>query len=92
MSEDFEIHEPRPLKPIYVDGFGQFTLINGVLRCTGFTISESEIPGLGAVRTAQVKLIVSLAGADQAQMETQRILREKPATGSQIWRGERPAH
>ena len=56
---------------VYVDGFGAFRKINGVLRCVGFTIDSG----------AQINLIVSLAGAEASNLEARRVLDEKPSKG-----------
>jgi hypothetical protein len=92
MSDVDLIEETNSLIPVYVDGFGEFRVMNGVLRCTGFQLSAGQFPGSGPARTAVVKLIISIAGADQAQLETQRVLREGPTKGIQIWRGESASH
>lgn len=90
--EEIQIEEPRPLKPIYVDGFGDYCVVNGVLRCTGFTLVAGQFPGLGSARVAVVKLIVSIAGADQAQLDTHRALRERPTPGVHIWNSDKTSH
>lgn len=56
------------LPTVYLDGFGAFRKINGVLRCVGFTIGNG----------AQLNLIVSLSGAEAGCIEAQRLLDEKP--------------
>ncbi|OAF05437.1 hypothetical protein AYJ54_00595 [Bradyrhizobium centrolobii] len=55
------------MQTVYVDGFGAFRKINGVLRCVGFTIDSG----------AQINLIVSLVGAEAANVEARRVLDEK---------------
>lgn len=82
MTDKDLIEQAANLTPIYVDGFGAFRKINGVLRCIGYVLETG----------AHLNLIVSLAGADQAQIETQRVLREQPTSSIQIWSGEALAH
>lgn len=82
MTDAELIEQASGLPPVYVDGFGAFRKINGVLRCIGYVLDTG----------AHLNLIVSLAGADQAQLETQRVLREEATPGIQIWRGEALAH
>lgn len=67
---------------MYFDGFGNFRKVNGVLRCTGYII------GTGA----QLNLVISLAGAEAAYQETQRVLGEGPTKAMEIWNGGALAH
>jgi len=87
-----EIVEGGPVPVIYADGFEDYQVVNGSLRCTGFIISAGDFPGSEPVKLAVVKLIVSPAGADAAQMETQRVLREKPAAPIHIMQGKMRGH
>jgi hypothetical protein len=70
------------LPPVYVDGFGAFRLVNGILRTVGF-IHEGG---------AQLNLFCSIVGADHAQAETRRVLSEPPTRGFHIWSGTALAH
>lgn len=68
---------------IYLDGFGAFRKINGVLRTVGHVLGSG----------AQVNLIVSLAGAEAANVAARRVLDEKPArVGLYMWGGGAIAH
>ena len=85
MTDDELIEQAQSLPLIYCDGFGAYRKVNGLLRCVGFVIQGGAVLNLG----------VSLIGADQAQLETQRTLRmeEQPTKGLVIWqRGEDRAH
>jgi hypothetical protein len=82
MNDQELIDQSINLLPIYCDGFGGFRKINGVLRCVGFVLQGG----------ATLNLIVSLAGADQAQIDIRRVLRENPAKGVTIWNGASLAH
>ncbi len=53
---------------MYFDGFGAFRKINGVMRCVGYVIGSG----------AQLNLIVSLTGAEVANVEARRILEAPP--------------
>ncbi len=85
MKDDELIEQAQSLPLIYCDGFGAYRKVNGLLRCVGFIIQGGAVLNLG----------VSLIGADQAQLETQRTLRgdEQPTKELVIWhRGEELAH
>lgn len=66
----------------YVDGFGAYRTINGVLRCIGYVIGSG----------AQLNLIMSLAGAEATNRMTRQALDEKPTKGIHIWEGAGLAH
>lgn len=89
IMDDIAIEEPHSVREYYCDGFGTFRKINGVLRCTGYVI---ETAPHGSIRIATVKLIISLAGANQAQMEARRVLDETPTKGIHIWQGDKVSH
>lgn len=81
--EDEELLLQAAEKPTsYVDGFGAFRKINGVLRCVGYIIGSG----------AQMNLIVSLAGAEAANSEARRILDEKPVKGINMLERMRLTH
>ncbi|WP_029581981.1 hypothetical protein [Bradyrhizobium sp. URHD0069] len=83
MNEEELVAQSGCAPTMYFDGFGYFRKINGVLRCVGFVFGSG----------AQLNLVISLAGADQAQIDTQRALREDATTkGIQIWSGCEMAH
>lgn len=82
MNDQELIEQASGLRPTYCDGFGGYRKINGVLRCVGFVLDGG----------ATLNLIVSLVGADQAQIDTHRILREAPTQGIAIWAGCDLAH
>lgn len=69
MNDDELLVQATGMQTIYVDGFGAFRKINGVLRCIGFTIDGG----------AQLNLIVSLIGAEAGIADAQRALDEKGA-------------
>lgn len=66
----------------YFDGFGGFRKINGVLRCVGFILGSG----------AQLNLVISLTGAEAANIEAKRVLEEKAALGSSILERLRLTH
>src|SRR5260221_606717 len=78
MSDEELLAQAASITPVYVDGFGAFRKVNGVLRCIGYVLESG----------AQLNLIVSLAGADLANQAARRALDEKPAGKSvAIWSG-----
>jgi hypothetical protein len=87
-----DIVEHGAVPTIYADGFDDHQIINGSLRCTGYTIAPGDFPGCEPLKMAVVKLIISPAGADASQMETQRVLREKPAPALQIMLSKMRGH
>jgi hypothetical protein len=56
-----KILEPFGLQEFYVDGFGNFRLSNGILRCAAF--SQQQAPGGRTQSIAVFRLIVPAAGA-----------------------------
>jgi hypothetical protein len=67
---------------IYVDGFGAYRTINGVLRCIGYVIGSG----------AQLNLVMSLAGAEATNRMTRAALDEKTTKGIHIWERVGLAH
>jgi hypothetical protein len=67
MNDEELLVQATGMQTIYVDGFGAFRKINGVLRCIGFTIDGG----------AQLNLIVSLVGAEAGIADARRTLDEK---------------
>ena len=83
MSDEELLAQSASLQPVYVDGFGAFRKVNGVLRCVGWVIDSG----------AQLNLIVSLIGADQGTMVARQVLDDKvPTKCIHIWNGMRLAH
>jgi hypothetical protein len=83
MTDEDLMAQAAALAPVYVDGFGAFRKSNGVLRCIGWVIESG----------AQLNLIVSLAGADEAIRAARFALDAKPPNKTVIesWNGERLA-
>lgn len=77
MNDQELIMQGALLPPIYVDGFGGFRIVNGILRTVGFVYDGG----------AQLNLYCSIPGAEAAQVATKRILSERPIKGIQIWSG-----
>ena len=75
MPDEELIAQAVSLTPIYVDGFGAFRKVNGVLRCIGYVLDSG----------AQLNLIVSLVGADAATLESRRVLDAKEAPAIKTW-------
>ena len=79
---DEELQEAAPTLPVlYFDGFGNYKKVNGLLRCTGYTL------GVGP----QYNLVTSLAGADATNRIIRRILDERQVGGMINWDGVRLA-
>lgn len=66
MNDKELLFQATGMQTIYVDGFGAFRKVNGVLRCVGFTIDGG----------AQLNLIVSLIGAEAGIADARRTLDE----------------
>jgi len=66
MNDKELLFQAAGTQTIYVDGFGAFRKVNGVLRCVGFTIDGG----------AQLNLIVSLIGAEAGIADARRTLDE----------------
>jgi hypothetical protein len=56
-----KVLEPFGLQEFYVDGFGNFHLSNGILRCAAFT--QQPAPGGRTQSVAVFRLIIPAAGA-----------------------------
>jgi hypothetical protein len=82
MSDEELLAQSASLTPVYVDGFGAFRKVNGVLRCVGWVIDAG----------AQLNLICSLTGADQGNRAARHVLDGKPAKCIHIWNGTTLAH
>jgi hypothetical protein len=82
MNDEELLLQAAEMRTVYVDGFGAFRKINGVLRCVGYVIGSG----------AQLNLIVSLTGAEAANRESRRTLDEAPVRGSTIWNTAVLAH
>lgn len=84
IMDDMELlAQAASLAPVYVDGFGAFRKVNGVLRCIGWIIDGG----------AQLNLVVSLAGAEQGNRASRHALDGKPcAKAASIWKGRSLAH
>lgn len=67
---------------MYFDGFGAYRKVNGVLRCIGFVL------GAGA----QLNLVVSLAGAAEANLQTRHALDDRPTRNLTMWESENRHH
>ncbi|MGY3359776.1 hypothetical protein ACVWZK_006439 [Bradyrhizobium sp. GM0.4] len=68
MNDEELLTQAAAMPTVYVDGFGAFRKINGVLRCVGYVIGSG----------AQLNLIISLSGAESSIIEAKRTLEEKP--------------
>jgi hypothetical protein len=72
------IVERRRIQTFHADGFGDFFLVNGVLRCTAFMLTNPGVEGLPPVKEAVFHLRAAVAGAAEAQIEVERLLQEAP--------------
>ena len=77
MSDEELLLQAASLPPVYVDGFGAFRKVNGVLRCVGWVIDAG----------AQLNLIVSLVGAEHSTRAIQHVLDGKAVACAHIWNG-----
>ena len=68
MNDEELLSQAAGMPTIYVDGFGAFRKLNGVLRCVGFIVGSG----------AQVNLIVSLTGAEAGIVDARLALDEAP--------------
>jgi hypothetical protein len=82
MTDEELLRQATGAPTIYVDGFGGYRKINGVLRCIGYVIGSG----------AQLNLIMSLAGAESTNRMTRQALDEKATKGIHIWEGAQLAH
>jgi hypothetical protein len=64
-----KVLEPFGLQEFYADGFGNFHLANGILRCAAFT--QQPAPGARVQSIAIFRLIIPAAGA-RASIEAAR--------------------
>jgi hypothetical protein len=77
MSDEELILQAASLPPVYVDGFGAFRKVNGVLRSVGWVIDAG----------AQLNLICSLTGAEQSNRAARHALDGKATACVHIWNG-----
>ncbi len=82
MTDEELLAQATALVPVYCDGFGAFRKFNGVFRCVGWD----------SVGGATLNLIVSLAGAEQANRSVRAALDEKPPKCVGVWTGTALAH
>jgi len=83
MSDEELLLQAVGVPTVYLDGFGAFRKINGVLRCVGFTVGSG----------AQLNLVVSLAGAEAGCIEARRALDDEgPVKGIVIMDRLKLAH
>lgn len=68
ITDEELLQQSAGMPTVYVDGFGAFRKINGVLRAVGYVIGQG----------AQLNLIISLTGAESGNAEVRRLLDEKP--------------
>jgi hypothetical protein len=67
MNDEELLSQAAGMPTIYVDGFGAFRKLNGVLRCVGFVVGSG----------AQINLIVSLTGAEAGIADARLALDEE---------------
>lgn len=90
-KEDFLIEECTG-EPIYLDTLGTFQMVNGLLRFSGYRIAKGQYPGIGDTLIESVKFIMAIAGAEEAQLEMQRVLLGHPAANLHLWGGSKLSH
>jgi hypothetical protein len=82
MTDEELLLQAASAPTIFVDGFGGYRKINGVLRCIGYVIGNGP----------QLTLVMSLAGAEATNRMTREALDEKPTHAVHIWGGTALAH
>jgi hypothetical protein len=82
------IIERRRIQTFHADGFGNFFLVNGVLRCTAFALVKSPFERRSPDKVALFHLRASLGGAAEAQLEVQRLLEMHSGEGFRFMRSE----
>lgn len=78
--------ERRRVPTIHADGFDDFFLVNGVLRCTAFVLVKSAFDRKAPERLPVLHLRSVLAGAAEAQLEVQRLLEQQTSEGFRFMR------
>jgi hypothetical protein len=73
-----KVLEPFGLQEFYVDGFGNFHLTNGILRCAAFT--QQPAPGGRTQSIAVFRLIIPAAGARTFVDDAKTALGNQDAT------------
>lgn len=76
----------RRVPTIHADGFEDFFLVNGILRCTGFVLVKSDFERKAPERQSMFHIRVAIAGAAEAQIEVQRLLEQQPDNGFRLMR------
>jgi hypothetical protein len=82
MTDEHLMDQAPAIPVLYFDGLGAFRKINGVLRCVGYTHE------LGA----QMNVLISLAGAEQAIRAMRFALDAKEAPKTTIGVGSALPH
>jgi hypothetical protein len=82
------IQERRRVPTIHADGFDDFFLVNGILRCTAFVLVKSSFETTSAGTSARAPLESGSAGAAEAQLEVQRLLEQQSGEGFRLMRSE----
>lgn len=80
-----EIQERRRIQTFHADGFGDFFLANGVLRCTAFALVKSDFERRAPDKIAVFHLRAALNGAAEAQLEVQRLLEQAGGAFRMPW-------
>lgn len=78
--------ERRRVPTIHADGFENFFLVNGVLRCTAFVLVKSDFDRHAPVREPAWHLRITVGGAAEAQLEVQRLLEQQSDDGFRFMR------
>jgi glutamate racemase len=78
--------ERRRIPTIHADGFEDFFLVNGILRCTAFVLVKSPFDRKAPERHTVLHLRAALAGAAEAQLEVQRLLEQQSGEGFRLMR------
>jgi hypothetical protein len=73
-----KVFEPFGLQEFYVDGFGNFHLSNGILRCAAFT--QQQAPGGRTQSIAVFRLIIPAVAARTSIEAVARALGNDGAT------------
>ncbi|MCK1367656.1 hypothetical protein [Bradyrhizobium sp. 62] len=82
------IAERRRIPTIHADGFDDFFLVNGVLRCTAFVLVKSAFERREPEHQPVLHMRIALAGAAESQLEVQRLLEQQSGEGFRLMRSE----
>lgn len=84
--QDKALIEPYAVQEFFVDGFADFYVADGVLRCVGYRVQPPRAAG-GLVKVAVMRVVVPASGASVAADLTKEAVRSVAVPGLVIARG-----